>query len=107
MKTTYNIGLGNNPVDMETFLGNLSKMFILRHKYSDDGSWDGESERTCILVMVTDDQFDPFNLAKLMCTLMNQECIAVKVDGGESRLVYNTSFTGDKMEFDDQYFLEF
>jgi hypothetical protein len=107
MKATYNIGMNNNPVDLDRFFDNLSKMgLIIRHRF-DNGEYLDNPEPTCIPVLVSVREFDPFYLAETFCLVMKQDCIAVKVEGGESRLVYNPNFTGEKMEFDGQYFIDF
>ena len=114
MKTTYNIGLLNNPYvqdvnnteTIERFFSSMSVLGVFTRVRFGTGHWDGD-EPTAILVIVSDDEFDAEGICKNLCKLMTQTAIAMRTDGDEGKLVYHPDHTGEKYEFDEKYFIEF
>lgn len=102
---TLNIGLNNNPFSFTESVIVLSRFGVKDFEFRigvftyPDGST--EQEPTLVIKFARKP-----NVAKL-CKLFTQICIPVfDHSTGEGKLVYNPSFTGDRFEFDSQYFFE-
>lgn len=110
---TLNVGLENNiifdkggvdavidKIDSMTD-GNVADSKIVTSTYLDN------PERTLVIDIVV----EPSNIKKLvtnMCKVFTQEAIPYmnKTNNLDAELVYNPDFTGEKYEFDAQYFVE-
>ena len=114
MKTTYNIGLLNNPYvqdvnnteTIESFFANMQFLGVFTMVRFDTGQWDGD-EPTAVLVVSSDDEFDAHGICINLCKIMTQTAIAMRTDGEDGKLVYHPDHSGDKYEFDEKYFIEF
>jgi hypothetical protein len=113
MKTTYNIGLLNNAFvedqntdRIERFFSSLSVLGVFTRVRFDTGTWDGD-EPTAILVIVSDDEFDAEGICMNFTKLFTQTAIAMRTEGEEGKLIYHPDHTGDRVEFDEKYFIEF
>ncbi len=110
MKTTWNIGLNNNPKSVEKIIDTFKINFfndlvIYREEMCE---WNGQPEPTLIVEVLTDGVFFEeavIDLTEEMCLAYTQECIAVRIDG-EGHLVYNPKHEGEQYTFDPQYFHE-
>lgn len=110
MKTLQaNIGLNNNKFNVDELINYLMGHadFNLLSYNLVNGEYLSSEEPT--LVCVLEYKFSRASQLLLkfeqMADVMNQECIAFKADGIEA-LAYSHSFSGVKMVFDSQYFIE-
>lgn len=104
-KVQLNIGMENNPSGFNEVLLNVIGFGFLFSYREAIGEYDGNEEKTFVAVIRTrkhESQILEFVI--FLTEKFTQECIAVKIDG-KGYLVYNPSFEGDRMEFDDKYFI--
>lgn len=121
MDIVFNIGLENNPYQFNT--SEIQKLVfvatggVLTGERREMGEYLGSEERTLVM------KFDlPENLPLAWITnmdlalsrvssLLNQDCIAYYIDGwmeeGLGRLVYSTHYEGERIVFDEKYFINF
>lgn len=97
-----NIGLENNPYDFESIQWIFGASSTSRVQI---GEYNGEPERTAVVLAKVENDFDVLEYVAKMALSFTQECIAVKIDD-VGYLVYNPNFEGEKLEFDNQYFIE-
>jgi len=103
---TINIGLNNNPLNLEQVakLLNQFKIFGLEDYQEKSGDYLGAEEPTFVGVM----ESITSNHVEALCEIMTQDCIAVyNHDTEVGQLVYNPLYEGDKYEFDPKYFLHY
>jgi hypothetical protein len=100
-----NIGLNNNPHSTEDILGVL-KIFLSVDSHSVQvGKWEGADEPTLVVTALTERGFDNIKaFVAELTTYLTQDCIAFKL-GGQGDLAYRSDWTGDRYEFDEQYFI--
>jgi len=107
-KVQLNIGLENNPYSFDEvkIRVNVYLSFGNYEARQAVGEYEGNEERTFVASL--DNYFnreeDILNTIKSLTEYFTQDCIAVKIDG-KGYLVYNPSFEGDRLEFDDKYFI--
>ena len=102
--TIFNIGLVNNPMDQAEIVTMLNLLAgdIPVHKYLAEGVYKSDVEPT--LVVVYDDENIGDTELETLTQWMTQECIALKRNG-VGRLIFNPNYTGDRFEFNDDYFI--
>jgi hypothetical protein len=101
---TINIGLNNNPLNLEQVakLLNQFKLFGLNDYAEKLGEYVGADEPT----FVGELDFITANHVEALCEIMTQDCIAIyNHDTEVGELVYNPLYEGDKYTFDPKYFL--
>lgn len=109
----FNLGTGNMPQDknnIERVNHSFTYLFGgVAHVQTAWGEYNGERELTYVISLSPEypdfmkRSFIEFFLQAL-CKVFNQECIAYKV-GTTGGLVYNPEYDGERMEFDEQYFI--
>lgn len=109
---TLNIGLENNPLtayqieELINFIVGPNGRIYTRQE---TGEYNGEEERT-LIVMLAGTTFDRYfisnELIQILCLLCTQECISVK-GAGYADLIYNNAYSGEKFNFDPQYFISY
>ena len=100
-----NIGLNNNPFDVADIMYAVGFFMKIDSHSIEDGEYEGHDEPTLVVTGLTDYQFD--DLKDILTALafdLTQDCIAFKY-GGKGDLAYRSDWTGDKYEFDEQYFI--
>lgn len=103
---TINIGLNNNPLNLEQVakLLNQFKIFGLEKYQEKIGEYEGADEPTFVGVL----DYININFVETLCQIMTQECIAIfNHDTNEGELIYDPLFNGEKYTFDEKYFLHF
>ena len=110
---TINIGLNNNPYDLEqlTTLFNNTKEFKHIIFEVQEGTYNLKKEFTFIVegeTKQTSEQIESF--ISNLCTLLKQECISFSLDISKdnkqvNKLIYNKNYNGLKQEFNKNYFL--
>jgi hypothetical protein len=110
MKTTFNIGLNNNPFNRiqvrtivdDILLQHAAIKFDYRYVMSE---FMGNEEPTFVCTFEsTISQERMEQLVQALTLLMTQESIAVMTNN-VGTLVFNPSHTGDRYQFDNQYFI--
>lgn len=97
-----NIGLSNNPAPLEQIIDDLQVNCGLRDWQVQTGTYNGIEEQTLVARVERCNRF----LTEGFCKAYTQECIALwSYDFQWGWLVYDPNFTGDRFEFDLQYFL--
>jgi hypothetical protein len=106
VKFEINLGLGNNPYSYHEAVNLLHKNLRISGTRLEVSQYDGQTELTVVAAGIGNADY-VVNVLEGLAKLMNQECIAVMFEGSEKtgRLVYNRSFTGDRMDFDPKYFI--
>lgn len=111
MKTLQaNIGLNNNKYNVDELINYLEQHadFNLLSYNLVNGEYLSSEEPT--LVCVLGYRFSRASQLLLkfeqMADVLEQDCIAFKAEGIEA-LAYSHSFSGSKMVFDSQYFIEY
>jgi len=106
-KVQLNIGLENNPYSFDDVSEDVKWMlsFGSYEARQEVGEYEGNKERTFVASLDSVDFIkDILQFIEYLTTIYTQDCIAVKIDG-KGYLVYNPSFEGDRLEFDDKYFI--
>jgi hypothetical protein len=102
----FNIGLENNPRDVETILAMVGLYVDIDRHSVVVGEYIEAEERTLTIIGLTDVSLHVFDIfVGVLCGILTQECIAYKF-GGKGVLKYSDNFNGERNEFDEQYFLE-
>jgi hypothetical protein len=111
MKTTWNIGLNNNPYNAQDIIGAITTAFPHNEGYivayrEHMGEWEGKPEPTLVIeVLGEQDTESMVILTKMMCLAFTQDAIAVR-NNDDGVLVYNPKHEGEQYTFDPQYFHE-
>lgn len=103
---TINIGLNNNPLNLEQVakLLNQFKIFGLEKYQEKIGEYEGAEEPTFVGVL----DYINRNFVEALCEIMTQECIALfDHEKNEGKLIYSPLFNGEKYTFDPKYFLHY
>jgi hypothetical protein len=106
-KIQLNIGLENNPYSFDEvkIRVNVYLSFGNYEARQEVGEYDGNEERTFVASLDSSDSVkEILQFIEHFTEYFTQDCIAVKIDG-KGYLVYNPSFEGDRLEFDDKYFI--
>lgn len=111
MKLILNIGLENNPRTKLDILRHLTNVpynhsRTLDHKEV-NSTYNGQPERTLVVSFDCNHASIGTIITNIehLCTLLNQECIAIMING-ISYLVYNIAHPlDDRMAFDPKYFV--
>lgn len=103
-----NLGLENNPLKNKIVVNPEAAVTIGSYKYKkcsfEESTYNEKKELTFVAGFECGFAVSKIILEiELMCLEMEQECIAVLIDG-IGYLVYNPTFVGDKFAFDLQYF---
>jgi len=100
-----NIGLNNNRYSVEELLEALGDFMDIDSHFIAEGEYNGDDEPTLVATGLSDLSLDIVQLnVSLFSMLANQDCIAFKL-GGQGDLAYRSDWTGDRYEFDEQYFI--
>ena len=104
-KIEINIGLGNNPFTAQQIVSPFVTEFTSIKHNVQVGEWDGADELTLVMEFYTDESIDIFRKAMQSLTkTLTQDAIAFRFNGvGE--LVFNDNYTGERYDFDENYFL--
>jgi hypothetical protein len=111
MKTTWNIGLNNNPYTATLIIDAITTAFPHNEGYivayrEHMGEWEGRPEPTLVIEVIGEQDADSMViLTKMMCIAFTQDAIAVR-NNEDGVLVYNPKFEGEQYTFDPQYFHE-
>lgn len=110
-KLELNIGLENNPKTVREILEHIkySSLFIdndFRARV-DFSEYKNEIEQTFIIEGLTSKGLVYcVDMVQRFCSLLNQQCIAAKVDNNEL-LIYAIGYKGEKQKFNNNYFINF
>ena len=100
-----NIGLNNNPFSAEDILEALTLAMKIDSQFIKNGEYNGEVEPTLVVIGLTDRSFDAIKDFLTALSLdLTQDCIAFRY-GGKGDLAYRPDFTGERYEFDENYFI--
>lgn len=110
---TINIGLNNNPYDLErlTTLFNNTKEFKHIIFEVQEGVYNLKKEFTFIVEGETEQTPEQIkSFISNLCTLLKQECISFSLDISKdnkqvNKLIYNKNYNGLKQKFNKNYFL--
>lgn len=100
MKTKLNIGLNNNPFNFKEVVQIVTIHGIVKARL-ETGEYNGAAEPTAVIEV---EHLIPVNWTRL-ADLFTQECIAVVDDNG-GKLVFGSTYTGPKYQFDPAYFIQ-
>lgn len=113
MKIQVNLGMGNNPMRIDSTIKMVECILTLNQIYPiqyrvDVGSYNGETEDTIIFKFsCPEGKLETLKVClSAICLLLNQECLALKV-GDNGELIFNPTYSRFKYEFDEQYFINF
>lgn len=111
MKTTWNIGLNNNPFNAQDIIDLITMVFphneghIVAYR-EHMGEWEGKPEPTLVIEVIGEQDAESMVfLTKTMCRTFTQDAIAVR-NNDDGVLVYNPKHEGEQYTFDPQYFHE-
>lgn len=107
-KIILNIGLNNNPLSASQVAKVARERLGLdRATWATEvGEYLQDAEPTIVLHGETSKAYDQIMyLAKELSEDLTQDCIAIKVDD-QGHLVYPETFTGERYEFDENYFIK-
>ena len=105
-KIEINIGLNNNPYTAQeivsAFVGYLTSV---KHNVQ-VGEWEGADELTVVMEFsVQNVSVEKVrNMLKSLTDVFTQDAIAFRFNG-DGELVFNENYTGERYEFDENYFL--
>jgi len=114
--TNYKLNIGLNNNNLSKLVENLnnyrSYLFNDYNVNLSHGEYNGVKELTAI-VSINSLNYNYENvekLCKMLCTSLNQECIAVSIYTDEygqnnGMLIYNDNYVGEKSVFNSSYFL--
>ncbi len=109
MEFTINIGLNNNPKNIEQLWRYMATLqgFHLIEFAERNGMYNGVPEPTFVARLRTDYSRLSKVVADIenMCSVLDQICIPIKGDAFEL-LVYRMNFGGEPQKFDNKYFIE-
>ena len=111
MQIIINIGLKNNPFTAQQIIdrinNNKSPIFFISGSDIKSSQYKYEAESTLVIKLITREYSHSTLLRYFedLSSVLNQECIAVKTDGLNC-LAYNKSYSGQKIDFNDKYFIE-
>lgn len=104
-----NLGLENNPIQFPSTIADLfyeagfnriTKASIRKGEYLD------KEERTLTFYTSSRGSNQKIRAAfRQLCQVFGQECIALKING-KGYLEYNNNYGGEKMEFDNNFFIQ-
>lgn len=105
MLLELNIGLENNPYEIEGIMELVDKAFSLKGAEYNlvESTYLGEVEHTLAVKGDTDTHYIGMK-AKALANLMTQDCIAFRYEGWGA-LAYNPDYEGERVKFDDSYFV--
>lgn len=106
-KLTINVGLNNCPLTapkvadkIRLALGSDFSTYRIAR-----GVYNGEHESTVVLALGTRKKLSYIvDVVERIASDLNQECIAIASDSFEL-LIYSPSYKGDKMKFDNDFFI--
>lgn len=106
-----NIGLNNNPLLVNEILEHIkySGIFIDNdYNYRVDLSeYNNEIEQTLIIEGLTAFKLSYcVDIIERLCSVFTQDCIAAKIDNN-NLLIYQIGYKGQKLNFDNKYFLNY
>ena len=106
---TLNVGMGNNPLTEREIISLLTiaqDITPLKHRF-ELGEYVGNEEDTMVVnIWAICDERTLEQIIVLLCAIMTQECIAIK-GKDYAKLIYDNRFDGEKLEFDEQYFINY
>jgi len=114
---TLNIGLNNNPYNLEQAKQWLSDGYLSKniheYKYTPDGTFVDNPEPTLIVRFTTTASFEYLiDILKELDKIFTQQCIAMSwvqmkdgIQTTKETLVYRDEFEGERYEFDRKYFI--
>jgi len=109
-KVTLNIGLNNNPFTVEQLKKIIKEVYSndLEIRFEEvDSTWEGEHEPTLVVSMIVNFRLPYIETIKNMKPLSlatNQDAIGVKINEF-GVLVYKPTFEGERMLFNEDYFI--
>lgn len=110
MKTVleFNIGLGNNPMDFDAIIRHFDLNPEMGAWFFGQGesTYEGKPETTVHIIAHNTLKYS-YILQRVehLCTLMEQQCIAIKING-QGILVYNPKAQYPLASFDAAYWLD-
>ena len=106
-KVFLNVGLNNNPLSIERIKQIFNSDFNCIDFKEVNSTYKNNIEPTLIIKFNTFKSSDYLIEYVLnLCELFKQECIALKIDNN-GLLIYNNSFQGNKIKFNNKYFKTF
>lgn len=112
MKLILNIGLNNNPLTPFQIMQHLRNVPYNNERTvqmkNTTSTYLGEQEPTTLVKFNTARKSVGSIITQVedLCSHFNQECIAITIDG-IGYLVYNINYKGEKLPFDQKYFINF
>ena len=103
-----NIGLENNKARFHSQVELRVWMFFndLKISRQQTGEYNGKPERTSVFLTSSKKSVETIlKTVEILTELFTQDCIAVKIND-VGYLVYNPEYTGEKFEFNNEYFIE-
>ncbi len=108
MNYKINIGLeGDIYSQVITSLNNLRAHLIDDYHITEaDGSYLGNPERTAVVSLSCDKGYKHVhNVVKKLANDLKQDCIPLQLNGAGGELIYSDNYKGERLLFDDKYFL--
>jgi len=107
MTFQVNIGIGNNTLSTDQLVDFFAehKRFRLIAYTFQYGLFQGESEETFVAVFENSvSEGSTLVEFELICDLLEQESIALRLEGGDV-LAFNPNYKGEKYKFNDDFFI--
>lgn len=107
MEVILNIGQNNNRITHKQVVETVREWFNAENmeQLEETATYKGESEPTTVVQFSTDTNINTIvTLIEDLCKATTQESIAVKA-GEYKLLVYNPTYKGEVMNFDDNLFI--
>lgn len=105
-KIILNIGLNNNNKTTEQIASSLNQNnLFVKASYKTKSSYKGVDESTLIIHIKSGLKLSKIiDVIENLCLVCGQECIAARINKNEF-IIYNPKFTGEKIEFNSNYFI--
>ncbi len=104
-KVFLNIGLNNNDKNIEQIVSSLKQNnLFVKAGYKAKSSYKGINENTLVMFINTSLKLSKIiQVIENLCLVCNQESIATRINKNEF-IIYNPTFTGEKIKFNSKYF---
>ena len=104
-KIEINIGLNNNPFTAQEIVMPFVSSYTSVKNNVQVGEWEGADEPTVVMEFYTDSsQNDIRVMIQGLVYVLTQDAIAFRFNG-DGELVFSSHYTGERYEFDENYFL--
>lgn len=104
-KIEMNIGLNNNPYTAHDIVTRFVSAYTSVKHNIQVGEWDGADEPTLVMEFYSESSLENMRaMIQGLVYVLTQDAIAFRFNG-DGELVFSSHYTGERYEFDENYFL--